>query len=206
MKIKMISIVVILLLTLTVTPWPVLAGDVDNPEIQDRIFDVKLFGILPYPLQNKLKYADIVSVWFHENNGTPDYLYVTLKIRDLEEKTNGLEAIYDVDFRFNSVLYITCVHANPMGFGPFFIGKSMDGDDDFEFWDNCDGNFNVENNTITWIVPKVIIGDPHHGNKIMDIFPSTHLRFTDDSGLPLIDLFKDLSWNAKKLKDYDIQY
>jgi hypothetical protein len=205
MKKIMVSILVIMLLILTVLPLQVLAGDSDNPEFEDRILDVKLFGIFPFPLQNNLKYADIVSAWFHEDIGNPDYLYVTLKIRALQEKT-GLEAIYDVDWTFNNNYYITCVHANPTGFGGFVIGKSIDGYDDFESWDYCDGNFNVEDNTITWIVPKDKIGDPHPLNTLTDIFPSTHLRFTDNSGLPLWDLFKDLAWNAKTRKDYTIQY
>ncbi|MCX6664077.1 MAG: hypothetical protein NTZ75_07505 [Euryarchaeota archaeon] len=206
MKIKMVSILVIMLLILTVLPLRVLAGDENNPEVEDRILDVKLFGIFPFPLQNNLKYADIVSAWFHGNIENPDYLYVTLKIRELQEKTDGLEAIYDVEWTFNNNSYITCVHANPKGFGGFAIGKSIDGDHDFESWENCEGNFNVANNTITWIVPKETIGYPHTGNILTDISPHTHLRFTDNSGLPLWDLFKDLPWNAKSIKDYTIQY
>ncbi len=75
----------------TVLPMTAIAGDPDNPEFIDRIRDVKLFGIFTIPFQMEYKFADIVAAWLHEENTNPDYLSVSLQIRDLEEKTESLE-------------------------------------------------------------------------------------------------------------------
>ncbi len=207
MKKKIIGIFVCMLLITAILPITgiVIAGSEEDPEVEDRIFDVKLFGIFEFPLQIYFKYADVVSTWFYENIDNPDYLYISLKIRDLDAKTDDLEAIYDVDWSYSNNRYICCVHNNPNGYGPFVIGKSTDGDDNYEDWAICDGTFDVENNIITWEVPKTVIGDPLIGHKLTSISPHTHLRFKDDSDLPHMDLFKDLSWNAKTVKDYRIQ-
>ena len=207
MKRKILGIFIVTLLIATILPitGTVIAGSEEDPEVEDRIFDVKLFGIFVFPLQIHFKYADIVSTWFYENSDNPDYLYVSLKIRDLDAKTDDLEAIYDVDWSYLNNRYICCVHNNPNGYGPFVIGKSTDGDDNYEDWALCNGTFDVENNIITWEVPKTAIGDPLIGHKLTSISPHTHLRFRDDSDLPRMDLFKDLYWNAKTVRDYLIQ-
>ena len=207
MKKKIIGIFVCMLLIATILPitGTVIAGSEEDPEVEDRIFDVKLFGIFGFSLQIYLKYVDVVSTWFYENIDNPDYLYVSLKIRDLDAKADDLEAIYDVDWSYSNNRYSCCVHNNPNGYGPFFIGKSTDPHGNYEDWALCDGTFDVENNIITWEVPKTAIGDPLIGHKLTSISPHTHLRFRDDSDLPRMDLFKDLSLNAKTVKDYRIQ-
>ena len=206
MKKKVLGIFVCMLLVMTLLPitGTVIAGDEEDPEVKDRTSDVKLFGFIGFPLQTFFKYADVVSAWFSEESANPNYLYVSMKVIDLQEKTS-FEAIYDVDWVFNNNRYITCVHANPNGYGPFVIGKDTNGDNDFE-WDICYGTFDLENNIITWEVPKDVIGNPIKGDKLTYIFPSTHLRFRDASNLPRMDFFKDLAWNAKIIKDYTIEY
>jgi len=207
MKKKIFGIFVCIILVTTLLPiaGTVIAGSEDNPEVEDRIFDVKLFGIFLFPLQIHFKYADVVSTWFYENSDNPDYLYVSLKIRDLGDKADDLEVIYDVDWSYSNNRYICCVHDNPNGYGPFVIGKSADGDENYDDFAPCEGNFDVENNIISWKVPKIAIGDPLIGHKLTSISPHTHLRFRDDSELPHMDLFKDLYWNVKTVKDYLIQ-
>ena len=206
MKKKLLEIFVCMLLLTTMLPMTVtvIAGDEEDPEVEDRTLDVKLFGFIGFPLQTSFKYADIVSAWFSEESTDTDNLYVSIKVMDLQEKTN-LEAIYDVNWVLNNKRYLTCVHANPNGYGPFLIGENTYGGDDYE-WDTCSGNFDLDNNIITWEIPKDAIGNPQKGDKLTYIFPSTHLRFRDDSNLPRMDLFKDLAWNAKIIKDYTIEY
>ena len=194
-----------MLVMITFIPMNTSAGDVDNPEVEDRILDVKFLGLINLPGQFLFKYADIVSAWVNEDAAHPEYLYISMKLRDLLDKTDNLEAIYDVGWYINNNRYISCVHANPNGYGPFVFGKSEDGDDEYEFWDFCEGSFDLENNIITWEVPKTVVGNPQIGSKIT-IHPHTHLRFRDDSNLPHWDLFKDLYHNAKYIKDYTIQY
>ena len=68
-----------------------------------------------------------------------------------------------------------------------------------------DGAF-LDNEIITWIIPKDAIGNPRNGQIIENIVPHTHLRYPESSGIPMWDLFKDLPWNAKVTKDYILEY
>jgi hypothetical protein len=182
------------------------AGDEENPEVEDKKRDVKLFGLFRVTPQFFLKHVDVISTWFHEDSNNPEYLYVSLKLRDIESRTRVLEAIYDVDWTYNNKRYIANVNTFPSGVGTYYIGKSLDWDDDFESWNTCAGTYNFENDVITWEVPKNAIGSPQPGDVLNNISPHTHLRFTYESGLPMMDLFKDLSGNAKTTKEYIIQY
>ena len=47
MKKKVVILVCMLLIT-TILPTFASAGDSENPEVEDRILDVKLFGIFPF--------------------------------------------------------------------------------------------------------------------------------------------------------------
>jgi hypothetical protein len=206
MKKKIVYIFVCMLLVTTILPLTALAGDPENPEVIDRIRDVKLFGVITIPFQMEYKYADVVAAWLHEDSATPDYLSVSLQIRDLQDKTESLEAIYNVDWIWNNNRFIVNLHINPQGIGSFIVGRSFDYNDDIEEWIACDGTVDLEKNIITWSVPKEFMQNIRKGSMITSIGPSTDLRFTDASGLPLMDLFKDLSWNAKSSKDYVIEY
>jgi hypothetical protein len=200
-----VGILICMLLITTILPTFASAGDSENPEVEDRILDVKLFGIIPFLLQKIVKYSDIISAWFYEEQEDSEYLYVSMKVRDLQERTD-LEAIYVVSWVCNFDSYSASVHVNPNGITPLFAGKNDEEGNDYVEKVECDGSFNLEEQIITWKVPKDIIGNPQIGTKLTDIHPHTHLRFRDDSNLPHMDLFKDLAWNAKSTKDYVIQY
>jgi hypothetical protein len=206
MRKKVVGILIFMLLITTILPLTAHAGDPENPEVVDRMRDVKLFGLFTVPFQMKFEYADVIAAWLHEESINPEYLSVSLQLRHLEEKTGLLEAIYDVDWLWKQDRFIANLHINPDGIGQFFVGRSLNGDDSIDEWIGCDGLVDIENNVITWFVPKEFMRNPPKGSTITFIRPHTHLRFTDDSGLPLTDLFKDLSWNAKITKDYVMEY
>ena len=203
---KVIRIFVCLLFLFSALSFIVEAGDPENPEVVDRIRDVKLFWFFAIPFQMEYKHADIVAAWLHEESATPDSLFVSLQVRDLEDKTESLEAIYVVAWAWNMGSYSVGLHIHPDGIGSFFVGRSLDGNDDIDEYIVCDGIVDVEQNIITWSVPKEFIGNPWKGATIQSILPVTTLRFTDESGLPQMDLFKDTGWNAKTSKGYVIQY
>jgi len=190
----------------TILPLTALAGNPENPEVIDRMRDVKLFGLFTIPFQMKYEYADFIAAWLHEESNNPEYISVSLQIRNLEGKTESLEAIYNVDWLWNQDRFTANLHINPDGIGLFLVGRSLNGDDMIDEWIDCDGLVDIENNVITWSVPKEYMQNPPKGSTITSIRPHTHLRFTDNSGLPLTDLFKDLPWNAKTTKDYVLQY
>ena len=178
----------------------------DGPEVEDRVRDVKLFGLVRLVPQFALAHVDIVSAKFSEESDNRKYLYLTLELRSLKEKTILFEAVYAVDWTFDAIDYATAVHVRPDGIHAFWVGMSTDWDDDIEDWNFCEGFLDTETNTLTWIVPKGAVGNPQPAEALRYISPHTHLRFTSESGLPRGDLFKDLSHNAKLVNDYIIQY
>jgi hypothetical protein len=203
---KIYIILLSMLLVISVTSFSAIAGDPDNPELEDRKFDVRLLGLLPIFPQSYFENIDVISAWFYEEHDTPDYLYVSLKIRNLESRTDSMQATYVVSWIFNNHRFSTISHVFPDAISGFEVARSMDGDDDLDECIYCDGVFDDDNNIITWIVPKDWIGNLRSGDEIYS--PSAHaiFRFTTDSGLPRLDFFKDLSNNAKTKKDYTVLY
>ena len=209
MRRKIVGMFVLTLLITTILPITesVIAGDEKNPELEDRIRDVRFTGYLLFWPQVFFKHIDIVSAWFYEESENLDCLYLSLKLRELEEKTETLEAIYSVSWVYKNSTYSATVKIHPDGiaYGGFYVCKYL-GNDNYEDYYYCDGTLDVESNIITWEIQKSKIGNPQHGDLLTEPFAYTDNRFTEESGRPRIDLFKDLSWNAKIRKDYVIQY
>lgn len=200
-----IFIVTMLLFSLSSITY-VLAGSEENPEVEDRIRDVKLFGLFPFLPQFNFKYVDIISAWIYEEEDNQEYLYMSLKIRNLEDTTEKYDAIYVISWIFNGETYSASVHIFPNGATSLKAGPTDEERNDYIDYVICEGSIDSTNNIINWIIPKNEIGNPWMGSKITDIVPHTHLRYPESSGLPMVDLFKDLPWNAKYIKDYKIEY
>ncbi len=206
MKTKVgVLILVMLLMSLSLTMIGQ-AGTEQDPEVVDKTFDVKLFGSFPFFPQFWLKNVDVISVWFYEEQSQPDYLFITMKLRDLKEISETYENIYVVDWIYNDVSYGVSVNLLPTGLSFFFAGAKNEERNDYTDFVVCSGSFDEQTDLVTWQVPKQSIGSPVVGETLTGIFPSTHLRFPLSSGLLRMDLFKDLSWNAATIKDYVIQY
>lgn len=203
---KIIIIFICLSLTLLVFSFNVIAGSEEDPEVEDRIRDVKIFGIFPFLPQSNFKYVDIISAWIYEEEDNPDYLYMSLKIRDLEETTEKYDAIYVISWTLDSVTYSASVHIFPQGPTALLAGPTDEERNDYVEFIRCEGEIDSIDEIITWIIPKDAIGNPANGQKIENIVPHTHLRYPESSGIPMWDLFKDLPWNAKVTKDYIIKY
>ena len=78
---KIIGIFVCVLLISNIIPVAVMAGDEENPEIIDELYDTDL---------DKL---DIKSVWFYEKLNEPEYLFISMKIKNLNEKINAVFSV-----------------------------------------------------------------------------------------------------------------
>lgn len=206
MKEKLVTIVVMMLMISLAFSTLVSAGSEEDPEIVDRTFDVKLFGILPFFPQLMFKNADFISVWFYEEESNPDYLYICMKTRSLISNTDTYDFIYVVDWTYNNVRYGASIHLLPSGVTPLVAGSLDAEGNDYVDYVICDGSYNDETGIITWIIPKSNIGSPNMATKITNILAVNTIRFPLDSGKPKMDLFKDFSWNAKITKDYTIRY
>lgn len=203
---KIISIVIIMLLLLSSFSIIVSGGSEDDPEIVDRTLDVKLLGVIPFFPQTNYKNADWESVWFYELEDKPDNLYVSMKVRELESDSDTYDFIYVIQWTYNNIQYGASIHLLPRGLTSYLAGILNEEGNDYTQYVECDGAFDEKTNIITWIVPKESIGNPMQLTKITNIIPFTVVRFPLDSGKVKFDLFKDLPWNAKILKDYTIKY
>lgn len=206
MRRKIVAIIVLMLMISAPLFSIVSAGSEEDPEVEDRIFDVKLFGTIPFFPQMKYKTADFESVWFFEEEQNPEYIYVCMKLRDLSTSSETYDFIYVVDWFYNEMEYGVVVHLLPSGLTSFLAGIKNEKGNDYVEYAECQGTFDENTKIITWIVDKEDIGNPMKWAKITNIIPSTHIRFPLDSGKVKFDLFKDLPWNAKLTKDYTIKY
>ena len=182
------------------------AGTESDPELKDRILDVRFNGFLPLYPQILFKYLDIVSVWFEEKSDNPDIIYVSLKLRDIVTKTDSLEVIYLVGWFYQNEQYICSIHIHPEGvYGNPYICRQI-GNDEYDNFHVVECTLDVDKYIVTWEVPKDTVGNPAKGHMITGVYGFTNNRATEESGLPRVDLFKDLTWNAKSNRDYKIQY
>ena len=166
-----------------------IAGDEEDPEIEDKRWDVKLFGLFGGLPQPYFKHIDIISGWFYEDINERDYLFVSLKLRDLQDTSETFEALYSVTWIFNQGLYQTVLRINSFGiFGTYYV---RDADDQSH---SCEGTLDVENDIITWKIPKEIIGDPYQGSALISTSAYALLRpFDEETQSVGADLFKDLT-------------
>lgn len=184
-------------------PLSIIAEDPENPEIADRQFDVKLFGMFPGVPQPLVKHIDIISAWFDEDSENPDYLTICLKTRSLVEKTEIFEALYKVNWYFNQARYgvIIKIHTDGMFLG-FLAYKDL-GNDRYENH-FCEGTFDVQGSVITWVIPKELIGDPNPGGILTSTSACALLRPWDEATYsPGADFFKDLTGYGE---NYQIKY
>ena len=184
-------------------PLSITADDPDNPEITDRQFDVKLFGMFPGVPQPLVRHIDVVSAWFDEDSDNPDYLTICLKTRSLLGQTELFEALYKVNWYFNQERYgvIIKIHTDGMFLG-FQTYKDL-GNDRYQTH-FCEGTYDVENSIITWVIPKQTIGDPNPGGFLTSTSACALLRPWDEASYtPGADFFKDLTGQGE---NYQIKY
>jgi hypothetical protein len=181
-------IVLCVLITITIFPQTniVLAGDEENPEIEDNIGDCPI------------KTIDIVSAWFFEDSKDPNFLYVAIKVRDLQYK--WIITNYVMYWYFNSTLYFSLL--STWGQGSNSICSIVENG---VLLQQIAGSCDLENDVIAMKIPKNLIGDPSPGDLL--IRPFAFSRFTMFGGIlgPLSPL-ADYAPNNRQGKNYVIQY
>src|SRR5512136_2939638 len=119
MKKKIIGLFVCMLLVTTLLPITAMAGDENDPEITDNLKDQ--FGALvehPNRIRTRIAlvllqldsfdFMDIDSAWFYEKEQEPDFLYTTLKLKDLQLIPQ--DVIYTVRWTVNGEKYCVVSH------------------------------------------------------------------------------------------------
>lgn len=192
---KIINILIGIMLVITVLAVNVSAGDESNPEIQDEENDIigtliefpvlfqilQRIGVVPI---HSFEFMDITSAWFFENETQPDYLFVAIKIKDLEY--TPLRAIYSIRWMFNEKHYGASCHTYSNGeFKWFAAGQIFGLLDNWAYKkglikDISDCMIDIEKNIITLKIPKNIIGNPNPGDVLTETSAWTGLRFISE--------------------------
>lgn len=192
---RIVNILISLMLITTVLALNVSAGDENDPEIQDEENDIigplvklpVLFKILQsigiVPIQS-FDFIDITFAWFYENETEPDYVFVSIKMKDLEY--SPLRAIYAVRWTFNEKHYGASCHTHSNGeFKWFAAGQIFGLLDNWAYKkglirdiSNC--TIDTEKNVITLKIPKNIIGNPDSGDVLTETNAWTGLRFVSE--------------------------
>ena len=189
---RIISILISSILVITVLTVNVSAGDENDPEIQDGEGDIigtlvkypGLFKILQsigvIPIQS-FEFMDVTSAWFYENQTEPDYLFVSIKIKDLGY--TPLRAIYAVSWTYHEKHYGAACHTHSNGeFSWFVAGQTFGLFDNWAYKkglikDISDCTIDIEKNIITLKIPKNIVGNPNPGDALTETSAWTGLRF-----------------------------
>ena len=149
MKKKLIGIFISMLFFTTILPLTSsVIADEPDPQITDDIGDA--FG-----------YIDIDSIWFFEQEETPEFLYVSMKID--EPSFTTFQQTFAVFWKHNNIRYCCSLH---LGFSldeweSYNAGKYQKRDQDMN---NISGDYNFETGIITWSIPKERIGNPEKGD------------------------------------------
>jgi hypothetical protein len=213
MQKKIGVIIILILLIMTLLPITTPAGDPENPEITDEQGDVYgtlitnpfitklliLFGIVNVEFIDSI---DILSAWFYEQENESEYLFITIKTKNLEFSRQ--REAYTMIWMNNGTKWIAY-------FNTYSKGEVMDstvGDDINTFSYEIESRFNVENNTVTFKIPKNLIGDPQKGDILTHTFVKTFMEFTplESPFLAIVSIGQILAVDLAFGNNYQIQY
>jgi hypothetical protein len=208
MRKKIVGIIIFMLLIITYLPLSVLAGDPENPEIIDDEGDV----IIPRPNvlnilttlkileMDSLDFLDIYAAWFFENPTEPEYLFASIKLKDLT--FTNQRVIYSLYWTYNSFDMSAFVHVLSYGEYALFVALN----DNWGVSYRINGSFDIELNLVTFEIPKTMVGDPNPGDSIINPSAWAGLRLNRESYLTAI-LFGELALDyTGDGKNYIIQY
>ena len=220
MKKKIIYLCCLVLIMPMMFSSLVYAGEENDPEIIDD-HDDQYGALIEYPTRlrtsiallllqtDSFDFIDIDSAWFYEKQSESEYIFTSLKVKDLE--INSHRAIYTIHWKFNGVRYAVGSHLYNNGQNySCFVGL----DKRFNCrWKDAEVNYDFDNNIVTFKINKIDIGDPKPGDILTRTFAWTGLRFNFE---PLCLLFSDgelvkdaapfIQSNNEYGKDYIIQY
>jgi len=167
MKWKILSIFVLTLLITTILPitGTVFGGDEEDPEIVDVTGDTDLV------------FLDIESAWFYEKADEPDYLFISLKIKDLKESFN---AVFSIRWTYNGVVYVSGLDTFYYRDKEFRSGLRQRAT--YRQWKSmpkCSGIFDQNTDIITWKILKSNIGNPQKDDAL------TNTEASAVTGFPL---------------------
>jgi hypothetical protein len=185
MEKKIVAIFVCMLLITIILPMTAIAGDEEHPEIKDATGDA--FGNI-----------DIKSVWFSEKTEEPNYLFICMKINQLNQ--NKIQQTFGVGWEYNGITYGCSLYIGLHFIGweewtaGEYINSAPGGGPNYYSIDK--GAYDKSTGIITWKIPKEIIGNPSPGDVLTKTNSTAFQRF-GFLGLigfsrPMIEVFAEI--------------
>lgn len=179
-------------------PISISAIFIPEPIITDDTEDVMGLLSIVFP-QEDIAFLDIESAWFTENPDEPDYIYASIKFVDLTMRK--WHTIYSIIWEYNEDIYFVSVHYRE--YGTVSTYSATHGENS----KIITGSFDVENNIITFIIPKNTINNPQPGEILTNPQVLTSLRpFKRDHPIMLLIIAEIGKDYATSENNYIIQF
>jgi len=189
---KIIVPCICMMLVMTITPLVTSTEFENGFEKNDLKFDVHHTirfvikeGKLPIAIfqswnplwQIFLKHLDIVSFSIYEDTAEPEYLYAEMAIRDF--KYSERRTSYVIYWTYDGIRYFVGTNTNSEGENVSSIAGYFTEDNE-DHYTQINGEINEEDGTLTWTIPKDIIGNPEAGDQLVEIHAGTYLIYQKD--------------------------
>jgi len=179
MKIKILAIFIIAQFIFIIVPSSVFAGDEQNPEITDYEDDMFKHPYFKVPTRS-INAIDILSAWFYENQNESNFLFITIKVVDLNYLFY-LRSTYFITWRHNYYVYDARLCTQFLGlYSITVIQRSYPNKINF-----ISASFDRQNNLVTFKIPKNLIGNPQPG----DILTCTRAASAISTTLNILDFY-----------------
>ncbi|KYK31486.1 MAG: hypothetical protein AYK22_07865 [Thermoplasmatales archaeon SG8-52-3] len=181
-------------LMLVITIAPFVSADENEFEKNDFKYDViPLFFFQRWnPLwQMYFKHLDIVSFSITEDSEDSEFLHVTMELRDF--KYSEYRSVYAVYWTYEYTRYFVVTNTHSEGQEIIIKAGYFDvsGEEQSTL---INGEINEEENTLSWIVPKDLIGNPNTGDEFTEVHANTFLILQKDCQVKFpIYLAKDIA-------------
>jgi hypothetical protein len=218
MQKKIPSFIISMLFIFTVISINVFAGSEEDPEITDVEDDI--FGsFIKHPIRYQLFHAigllkmdnfdflDIKSAWFFEESDEPEYLFASIKLKDLDVISQRV--VYSLHWKFDGRKYAIGSHIYNNGLNrSCFVGLEKH----FSLFSNfkqAEVFYDYDNNIVSFKFKKEYAGDLTKGDILTDTWAWSALRFNNEPMTILFsngELVKDAAPFIESSKDYGKYY
>ena len=170
-----------------------------DPLITDEIEDVHGSLAFLFP-QSAWSFLDIKSAWLSEKSTEPDYLYASIEFVDLTLKK--WHTIYSFCWEYDGKICVANAHLGLNGAASDFYVTYGEHTEKVP-----DGILDMQNDTVTFIVPKILVGDPKPGDILTKPYILTGMRPFQKDHLVLMLLLAEIGKDYAGIgSDYTIQY
>lgn len=174
---KIMSIILCFFLLMVSMSFNVSGGDENDPEITDNecdIVDASERFTFPLFLYNFFKNIDILSGWLSESSESPDFITISIKVKDFDFKS--LNTPYVFWWTYNDINYLSgfITHSRgqfQVGFAGYIDKNGREIIEAVEYF------VDSESNIISLYVSKNLVGNPNVGDELEYPWIWTGARF-----------------------------